>query len=130
MKRFNEQLERGRWTSGAWASDHGNDFGAFQIMGPCGQSLKIIISPGDADEGVPWEHASVSCRNRCPNWIEMSFVKDLVWDAEETVMQLHPPKSQWINNHPYCLHLWRPLNVEIPLPPAIAVGVPGVEIEP
>jgi len=52
----------------------------------------------------------------------MSFVKDLFWDAEDTVMQLHPPQSKWINVHPYCLHLWKPLFQEIPLPPEISVG--------
>jgi len=61
-------------------------------------------------------------KNRCPRWDEMCFVKDLFWDAEETVMQLHPPKSMWINNHPFCLHLFRPLNETIPLPPPISVG--------
>ena len=35
----------------------------------------------------------------------------------------NPPKSQWINNHPFCLHLWRPLRDNIPLPPQIAVGL-------
>ena len=56
--------------------------------------------------------------------------KDLCWAAEEAVMQLHPPRSKWINNHPYCLHLWRPLNQEIPLPPEIAVAIPGLEMKP
>jgi hypothetical protein len=60
--------------------------------------------------------------NRPPNWEEMCFVKDLFWDTEEAVMQLHPPKSRWINNHNYCLHLWRPTNQEIPLPPDETVG--------
>lgn len=121
--RINPALELGRWRTGEWGSSTGDDFGAFEIDGPCGATLKIIASPGDANEDVPWEHVSVSTRNRCPNWTEMCFVKDLFWEPEETVMQLHPPRSQWINQHPYCLHLWRPLNAEIPLPPRIAVGV-------
>jgi hypothetical protein len=53
----------------------------------------------------------------------MCFVKSLFWDDEESVMQLHPPKSQWVNNHPYCLHLWKQDSVEIPLPLQIMVGV-------
>jgi hypothetical protein len=52
----------------------------------------------------------------------MCYVKALFWDDEETVMQLHPPKSRWINNHPYCLHMWRPTKLEIPLPPDETVG--------
>lgn len=120
---FPPLVEAGRWTHGAWASPKGSDYGAFEIHGPCGQRLKIIASPGDANESIPWEHVSVSCYNRCPNWTEMCFVKDLFWDAEEAVMQLHPPKSDYVNQHPYCLHLWKPLNQEIPLPPSIAVGI-------
>ena len=58
----------------------------------------------------------------------MCFVKDLFWDEEEMVMQLHPPKSKWINNHPYCLHLWRPTKETIPAPPQIAVGLKALNM--
>lgn len=97
------------------------DYGAFRIMGPHGQILRVLASSGDPESGVDWEHVSVSLKNRCPNWDEMCFVKDLFWDPEECVMQLHPPRSQWINVHPHCLHLWRPKNETIPLPPWKAV---------
>lgn len=97
------------------------DYGAFRIPAPCGQLLKVIASSGDSELGIDWEHVSVSLKNRCPSWNEMCFVKDLFWDPEETVMQLHPPKSQAINLHPHCLHLWRPKHQEIPLPPRKAV---------
>jgi hypothetical protein len=52
----------------------------------------------------------------------MCYVKSLFWDDEEAVMQLHPPKSEWVNNHPYALHLWRPIGATIPLPPSVLVG--------
>lgn len=66
---------------------------------------------------------------RCPTWEEMCFVKSLFWDDNEAVMQLHPPKSDWVNNHPYCLHLWKPNNQQIPLPPSIMVGNKSGNIE-
>jgi hypothetical protein len=119
--RFPAELEQWRIRNGDYASSTGNDFGAFIIPGPNGRDLRIIASPGDADESIPWEHVSVSLPNRCPNWPEMCFVKNLFWEEEETVMQLHPPKSRWINNHNFCLHLWRPLYLGIPLPPQVAV---------
>lgn len=122
-------LEPFRFHGGPWGSEQGDDFGAFQIPGPCGESLRIIASPGDADEAIPWEHVSVSTRHRCPYWKEMCFVKELFWDEEEMVMQLHPPKSQWINNHDFCLHLWRPLDGNIPAPPSIAVGYKALNLE-
>lgn len=113
-----EILERGRVRQGPFGSDPSYGFnGAFFVLGPCGAELKII-----SGAGMGWEHVSVSLRNRCPNWPEMSFVKGLFWEDEEAVMQLHPPKSDYINCHPYCLHLWRPLDAVIPLPPSIMVG--------
>jgi hypothetical protein len=32
------------------------------------------------------------------------------------------PIVEHINCHPYCLHLWRPHNVEIPRPPSWMVA--------
>lgn len=69
-----------------------------------------------------WEHVSVSTAVRCPTWEEMCFIKGLFWDGEDVVMQLHPRESEYVNQHPYCLHLWRPIGVEIPTPPALTVG--------
>ncbi len=126
--KFGPELERWRYITGPYGSSIGDDFGAFRMPGPCGEDLNIIASPGDAHEDIPWEHVSVSCKKRPPNWKEMCFVKALFWDDEDTVMQLHPPKSQWINNHPYCLHLWRPLKETIPLPPQITVGFKELNI--
>lgn len=117
--KYNPRVERGRLRTGEYPSARGDLSGAFMIEGPCGQMLRIVASNGVL---IPWEHVSVSTKNRCPNWAEMNFVKELFWDAEEAVMQLHPPRSRYVNNHPYCLHLWRPLEAEIPLPPTIAVG--------
>ncbi len=116
-----ERVEAYRVRSvGPWDSLPGDRYGAFQVPGPCGPLLRIIAS--DADEDIEFEHVSVSLKNRTPNWAEMCFVKDLFWSEDEAVMQLHPPKAEYINNHEFCLHLWRPVNAEIPLPPSVAVG--------
>lgn len=80
--------------------------------------LKTIASDGEG-----WEHVSVSMNHRTPNWKEMSFVKDLFWEEDEAVVQYHPPKKLHINNHDHCLHLWKPQNKEVDLPPAYLVGV-------
>lgn len=106
-------------------SSFGNN-GAFEIPHYKISNYTINIL---ASDGEGWQHVSVSlyCPDRkverCPTWEEMCFVKSLFWDDEESVMQLHPPKSQWVNNHPYCLHLWKPDNIEIPLPDAMMVGI-------
>ena len=94
--------------------DHGN--GAFQI------NLKSVTLFIIASNGHDWEHISVSTPHRCPTWEEMCYVKDLFFDADEVVFQLHPAKSDYINNHKYCLHMWKPLKENIPLPPSWMVG--------
>ncbi len=114
-------LEHGRLRDGQMSSPTGEMWGMFMLTGPFGQNLKVISSGSDSEFG--WEHVSVSLDRRPPIWEEMCFIKDLFWDEEEVVMQLHPPKSMYINNHPNCLHLWRPLKMTIPIPPMILVGV-------
>jgi hypothetical protein len=116
--RLSEKLEQGRVKDGYYASSFGHLFGSFEIFGPCGTVL-ILLSSGDTDR--TWEHVSVSCKNRCPNWQEMSFVKDLFWRDDELVFQFHPPKTDHINIHPYVLHLWRPTLEQIPMPPKYMV---------
>ena len=106
-------------------SGDGLTFGCAEIPGPF-RPLRVIFS-----DGMGWEHVSVSTPNRCPNWDEMCLVKSLFWADEDAVMQLHPPRSEYVNNHAHCLHLWRPNDgAVIPLPPSILVGVKGVELEP
>lgn len=120
-----EKLEAGRVDGKPeWGA-----YGKFLVQGPCGERLVIVASGADDDDEASegWEHVSVSTRRRTPNWTEMCFVKDLFWEPEECVMQLHPPKSQWINNHSYCLHLWRSKRQPIPQPPGGLVGVKGVD---
>lgn len=114
-------LDEGRVREGPFATtSHEGPMGAFFVMGPMGMRLKIISSGVDDEFG--WEHVSVSCDKRPPRWNEMCFVKDLFWGEDEAVMQLHPPKADYINCHPYCLHLWRPMKGEIPMPPPMLVG--------
>lgn len=96
----------------------GVTFGYAEIPGPCARTLTVIFSGG---EECGWEHVSVSTPTRCPNWPEMSFIKDLFWAPEDAAMQLHPPKSSYVNNHNFCLHLWRPTQAEIPLPETVLV---------
>lgn len=64
-----------------------------------------------------WEHVSVSHSNRrkLPTWDDMCRVKEIFWDAEETVVQIHPKESEYVHSVGFgmekrenVLHLWRP----------------------
>lgn len=103
----------------------GAPYGAFEVKHPPTSGRLRIVASSDL-----WEHVSVSLKNRTPTWAEMEFVCRLFWDEEEAVMQLHPPRSQWVSNHPFCLHLFRPIDQAIPLPPVGMVGIPGIEMNP
>lgn len=119
-------LEAARQQFNGYESPIGERFSAFEIrIGK--QLLRAIASDGSdwVESGLKlpaWEHVSVSLGHRCPTWQEMSFVKDLFWDEEETVIQFHPPKSDYINVHPHCLHLWKPIGLKLPRPPSSTVG--------
>ena len=79
---------------------------------------------------VGWEHLSVSHKNKIPSWETMQEMKEIFWTDDEICMQLHPKKSEYINNDNYTLHIWKPLNEDIPTPPSILVGFrPGKEAE-
>ncbi|MRN51970.1 DUF7694 domain-containing protein [Paenibacillus monticola] len=91
--------------------------GAFVIKLP-GTRLTFQVI---ASTGAGWDHVSVSTAERCPRWDEMQQIKELFFEDSESVMQLHPAKSNYINQHPYCLHLWRPHHVRIPLPDKMMV---------
>lgn len=65
-------------------------------------SCRIIVT---IDAGK-W-HLSISHPNRLPNYNELKearykFLPDNIYAA-----QIFPPKSEFINLHPNCLHLWQ-----------------------
>lgn len=92
--------------------------GYFSCKLKCGQQVFVIAS-----NGAGWEHVSVSRKDRPPTWDEMCQVKALFWDAEDCVVQYHPPKTEYVNNHPHCLHLWSLIDGVMPMPPSILVGL-------
>jgi hypothetical protein len=94
-------------------AEHGNN-GVFIIpYNPTKVKLYCIAS-----DGLEWDHVSVTayCLDRCPKWEEMCYVKSLFWDDDNCVIQYHPQASEYVNVHPYCLHLWRPQTQSIPQP--------------
>ena len=123
-----------------------------RIAGPPGYMAGFfIVQRGTAQlrlqisNGGGWDHVSVSLATRCPTWEEMCAVKRVCFEPHEVVMQLHPSEANYVNCHPFCLHLWRPQTAdeierikaewgdewpyeqldspgEIPLPPAEMVG--------
>lgn len=108
------ELEMCRVHGGALGSRSDWGFnGMFELPG----DMKVICS-----DGMGWDHVSVSFPDRCPTWDEMCMVKNLCWNDDECVVQYHPPRSEYVNCHPFCLHLWKNQRVEAPIPDPWLVG--------
>jgi hypothetical protein len=93
-----------------------------------GHSVRCVVS----DDGG-WQHVSVSLEHeaKTPSWSLMSKIKELFWEPEDAVIQIHPPASEHVNMHEYCLHLWKCTDGrEQPLPPSIYVGIKGLKVKP
>lgn len=44
-------------------------------------------------------------------------ISKAVFNDDEVVIQIHPRERDYVNIHNNCLHLWRPIDKELPLPP-------------
>lgn len=112
-----EVPERYRITEGfmgTTAADGNN--GAFYVP-VMGKFWNVMVG-----DGAGWEHVSISRPHETPSWAVMCAIKALFWSPEDCVIQYHPAKSEYVNCHPHCLHLWRPVGVGFPIPPAYLVG--------
>lgn len=119
------ELEMARIVAGPLASTQDMGWnGAFKIRGPIGLDLALIISDQNG-----WEHVSVQeippnkhTQQKTPSWETMCWVKDLIWDKNEWVAQFHPAEDEYVDAHPYVLHLWAPTDTTFPTPPSWMVG--------
>jgi len=117
--KLNPDVEKYRVVKGAWRSKAGDPFGMFYVPTVLNMRLTVIACDG---KETGWDHVSVSLPKRCPNWPEMCKVKNLFWAPEETVVQFHPAEQNYVNEMPYCLHLWRKVGGgNADLPPTILV---------
>src|SRR5690348_8904636 len=106
MKPKYSWLDKHRLREGFYGNSEDKcSYGCFIYEGH-GYNYKIISS-GDNNPHSEWEHVSVSkTRGKnwyLPTWEDMCFVKQLFWDEEETVLQFHPKKSEYVNKHPCVL---------------------------
>ena len=110
-------LESHRVSEGSLASNRSYGMnGAFELTYN-NLLLAIIVS---AEAG--WDHVSVHAVGRSgsqtPTWDEMDYVRKLFFRGDEWVIQYHAPSDKHIEDHPHVLHMWRPQNEMLPVPPA------------
>ena len=116
--------EQARITYGTMAStaEDGNN-GLFRLTFKLGEEEHYMFIV--ASDGGGWEHVSVTTTvpGMTPTWEMMCSVKDLFWSEDDCVLQFHPPKKEYVNNHPHCLHLWREADKNAATPPKWMIGV-------
>lgn len=72
--------------------------GNFKLNG-----CNVIVSK---DAGL-W-HLSISRKNRLPSYDDLKEARYRFMPDIEYVVQIFPPKKDFVNLHEYCLHLWEP----------------------
>lgn len=112
-------INKFREREGRFGSDDSYGMNGLFRFPKFGKKIKVIAS-----DGMGWQHVSVSLHgeNATPSWEVMCWIKELFFEPEDWVVQFHPAKSQYVNCHPGCLHLWRSLDKSFPVPDSIMVG--------
>jgi len=76
-------------------------------------NLRVLYSPKEHHPDGYWKHASVSHRARYPTWDEILDVRYNFFGESDEVVQILPPKSEYVNVHKNCFHLWSPIGKRI-----------------
>lgn len=69
------------------------------VSGPC----RILLSGPKEREAIGW-HFSISCADRNPTWEEQRDARYALTPDEVYMVQILPPKSQYVNERPFCFH--------------------------
>jgi hypothetical protein len=98
---------------GQMASDDTCSWNGHFIVPLEGELWHVILS-----DQLGWKHLSVSNAQKkiLPNWTVMCRLKEAFFGDEDWVVQYHPAKIDNIDDYPFCLHLWQPLNEPLPKP--------------
>ena len=90
-----------------WIRNHPlNRYGIRCAIMDLSNKIRCSLVVGNDEDG--WEHVSIELSaRRLPTWEEMCLIKDIFWEEEEMVVQIHPKHSEYVNITE-ALHLWRP----------------------
>lgn len=89
-----------RFTSFRWA----------RTCEPRNNRLMVIAGGWVEADNKRWIHVSYSRPGKMPSYADLVLVKDRFIGAARSAISVHPPKSEHVSLHPYCLHLWHCLD--------------------
>jgi hypothetical protein len=67
--------------------------------------LEVIVSEDIFQDGNTWRHVSMAHKKKLPSYKEMCLVKKL-FIGDRKAIQVFPKKSEHVNIHSFCLHLY------------------------
>jgi len=70
------------------------------------KGLRVVASVATYD-GQEWLHVSFSRPNRIPDYNDIQLVKNNFIGEDRKAIMVWPEKEHYVNQHPYCLHLWQ-----------------------
>ncbi len=105
-----QHLKKGYWPEGYFESPKGWFATYFPSVGCVPTHFTVMQG---------WEHAFLDLEllKRTPTWGEMNILKKFYWENTESVIQIHPKRSEYVNWNEYRLHLWKLHNTDFELPP-------------
>lgn len=71
--------------------------------------MSVIIS-GELHESKKWAHLSFARKTRLPSYADMIRVKHVFLGDDKKALMVLPGIDEWVNIHPFCLHLYHCLD--------------------
>lgn len=71
-----------------------------------GDGLGVLVSEDNTPKWGWLKHLSISRHDRYPTWEEILEVKEKIF-GDIDVMMIMPKKSDYVNVHQNCFHLWQ-----------------------
>ena len=70
------------------------------------EQLEVLTSAAAFDDGRRWLHFSCVGRVTVPSWDQFVRAKEAILGRETKAVLVIAPRSEWVNIHPRCLHLY------------------------
>lgn len=74
--------------------------------------MNVIVSVMREEDEQRWLHVSLAYKTRLPSWDDIKMVKSIFIGDNRFAYQVFPPVDQYVNLHPFVLHLWSCVDVE------------------
>ena len=65
--------------------------------------VRVLVSGPEEREAIGW-HFSISCPERYSTWDEQKRARYEFCPDDLYMVQIMPPKAEYVNRHPFCFH--------------------------